>query len=413
MGLRKRKKQNFLTVVLITVILVLALILLAGIFIFFRIKAAQTAADKDGLYVGQHSYEEEKLPDNLSAEGMNKEKIEISGQKVDAWTNKILSEKGFYIVYLKNSRGEADFYIYDEQENALQRAAASIVSNKKEENGQGEDTLRVQIIEIALAVFVFACLFGIALMIGPGYRGRLRIKPEKANEAAYRIDHSYGDKLVTEVIAQEMKPEIKKTENLIKPPVSEKPKIPKLIGASSAGQAIVFMWEKSEDADGYIVIRKEEGREWRRVKRIENRDTTFYRDIYIKKDVCYVYTIRAYKNAGGKMTEGDMDGIGVTVTAPLGNIPDSPRMADIESIRDVVKVYWERIKGADGYIVIRKTDDGKFERVKRIHHEEENFYIDKAVTKGHEYTYTVRAFKYVGDASADSEYDSEGISIRL
>lgn len=413
MKLRKRKKQNFLTVVLITVILVLALVILAGIFIFFQIRGKQTDVSSDGLYIGQYRYSGEKLPDYLSVEGMSKEKLEIGGQRFDAWTNKTLSEKEFYIIYMKNSRGEADFYVYDAQEAAFQKLAASITSDKTAASDTEGRILRIQIIEIVLAAVVFACLLAIALAIGPGYKGRLRIKPEKASEVAYRIDHSYGDKLVSAVIEQKMKPEIQKSEKFIKIPVSKKPKLPKLIGASFAGQAVVFMWEKAEDADGYIVIRKEEGREWRRVKRIEDRDTTFYRDVFIVKDVCYVYTIRSYKNTDGKIIESDMDSIGVTVTAPIGNIPGVPRMADIESVGDVIKVYWERIKGADGYIVIRKTDDGKFERVKRIHHEEENFYIDKAASKGHKYTYTVRAFKYVGEASADSEYDAEGISITI
>jgi fibronectin type 3 domain-containing protein len=112
--------------------------------------------------------------------------------------------------------------------------------------------------------------------------------------------------------------------------------------------------------------------------------------------------------------ESDYDELGIIRQAVKGNKTKIPKMLTIAQKEDTVEVTWEEVPEADGYIVIRKVDGGEYKREKRIKDADKTTYIDKKVSSGHVYNYTVRAFKYIErDVSVDSEYDKPGIELQF
>ena len=54
---------------------------------------------------------------------------------------------------------------------------------------------------------------------------------------------------------------------------------------------------------------------------------------------------------------------------------------------------WKKVNGASGYVVYRKTNNGRWQIVKKITKGNITSFTDKKLSKGKKYTYTVRAYQ--------------------
>lgn len=87
----------------------------------------------------------------------------------------------------------------------------------------------------------------------------------------------------------------------------------------------------------------------------------------------------------------------------------APVLNRIEAVgSDTLKVVWNRVYCADGYVVFRQAD-GKWEKLAVIEDSNRNCYFD-TVIPGESQTYTVRAYKKIGEKTIYGDYDKKGIT---
>ena len=75
-------------------------------------------------------------------------------------------------------------------------------------------------------------------------------------------------------------------------------------------------------------------------------------------------------------------------------------------------ISWKKVNGANGYVVYRKTNKGKWKVVKKITKGNITSFTDKKLSKGKKYTYTVRAYRTVGGKNIYSGYNKKGLTIK-
>lgn len=140
-----------------------------------------------------------------------------------------------------------------------------------------------------------------------------------------------------------------------------------------------------------------------------------------------------YQSGNEKIAEVDVNGMvtvhkvgstGITVTAPetthyrktvveikltvVTSLPD-PVLKSLENQDGSVKVKWNKISGAEGYQLYRKTSSGSWKRIADLKGEDTLTYVDAGVAKGKSYGYRMRAYAASG---ADISGYSEKKSIR-
>ena len=126
---------------------------------------------------------------------------------------------------------------------------------------------------------------------------------------------------------------------------------------------------------------------------------------YIDKDVSsgknYTYTVRCINSSATKFTSGyDSKGTKATFIA-------APKITKAESVDGGVKISWSKSSGAEQYRVYYKGSKGWTRMVDTT----STSYIDKDVSSGKNYTYTVRCLNKSKNKFT-SGYDSKGKSIK-
>ena len=126
---------------------------------------------------------------------------------------------------------------------------------------------------------------------------------------------------------------------------------------------------------------------------------------YIDKDVSsgknYTYTVRCINSSATKFTSGyDSKGKSVKYIS-------APKITKAESVDGGVKISWNKSNGAEKYRVYYKGSKGWTRMVDTT----STSYIDKDVSSGKNYTYTVRCINSSA-TKFTSGYDSKGKSVK-
>ena len=172
---------------------------------------------------------------------------------------------------------------------------------------------------------------------------------------------------------------------------------PKISKAESVYGGVKLTWNKVSGAAKYRVYYK--GRKgWTRM--VDTTSTS-----YIDKDVSsgrnYTYTVRCISADGKSFTSGyDSKGKSVKYIA-------APEISKLESVNGGVKISWGKVSGATKYRVYYKGRKGWTRMVDTT----STSYIDKDVSSGRNYTYTVRCISDDGK-SFESGFNPKGLSIR-
>ena len=172
---------------------------------------------------------------------------------------------------------------------------------------------------------------------------------------------------------------------------------PKISKAESVYGGVKLTWNKVNGAAKYRVYYK--GRKgWTRM--VDTTSTS-----YIDKDVSsgrnYTYTVRCISADGKSFTSG-YDSKGTTVKYIA-----APEISKLESVNGGVKISWGKVSGASKYRVYYKGSKGWTKMVDTT----STSYIDKDVSSGKNYTYTVRCISKDGKKFT-SGYDSKGKSVK-
>ena len=172
---------------------------------------------------------------------------------------------------------------------------------------------------------------------------------------------------------------------------------PKITKAESVDGGVKISWSKSSGAEQYRVYYKG-SKGWTRMVDITSTS-------YIDKDVSsgknYTYTVRCINSSATKFTSGyDSKGTKATFIA-------APKITKAESVDGGVKISWSKSSGAEQYRVYYKGSKGWTRMVDIT----STSYIDKDVSSGKNYTYTVRCINSSA-TKFTSGYDSKGKSIK-
>lgn len=181
---------------------------------------------------------------------------------------------------------------------------------------------------------------------------------------------------------------------------------PKLGKVVSAGyNALKLNWSKVKGADGYRVFIKVNG-QW---KALGNVKGTSYVHKNLETGKSYTFTVRAYKNTKSGTVLSSYDTKGITGKAVLST--PSLRKAKRTSAKKAT-LSWKKVDGANGYVVYRKTNNGRWQIVKKITKGNITSFTDKKLSKGKKYTYTVRAYRTVGKKNIYSGYNKKGLKVK-
>ena len=165
-------------------------------------------------------------------------------------------------------------------------------------------------------------------------------------------------------------------------------------------KGVNIKWGPVEYCSGYYVYRKQTGdAAWTRIANVKGAKASSYVDTTVKSGVEYTYTVKAYSGSYGSA----YDAKGKTVICL-----SAPVLASVKSAKNGVTVKWEKVSGAGGYFVYRKTGTGGWERIANIKNGKTASFLDKTAKKGVTYTYTVKAYK----GSTKSAYNAKGLTVR-
>lgn len=95
--------------------------------------------------------------------------------------------------------------------------------------------------------------------------------------------------------------------------ISGTPKLgtPVLKSVKRSGSGVIFTWNKTAGANGYVVYRKVNNGEWRAVAKVTKGTT--YKDTAAKKGAKYTYTVRALRKSGTTNVYSDYNAKGISV----------------------------------------------------------------------------------------------------
>ncbi len=164
--------------------------------------------------------------------------------------------------------------------------------------------------------------------------------------------------------------------------------VPSLTSIKNSNAGVTVNWNKVTGADSYIVYRKTydaKAKKWSSWSRIADGVTsTSYMDKTAKSGTTYKYTIKA--SYGSYTSYFNTSGIEIKRLTP-------PTLKSATSTKAGVKVEWEKVTGASGYKIYRKTGNGGWgEPIATVKGNSITSYVDKTAKKGKTYTYRVRAY---------------------
>ncbi len=169
---------------------------------------------------------------------------------------------------------------------------------------------------------------------------------------------------------------------------------PALVSATFLSGMVNVKWKTVDNADGYILYRCTDNTGWTELSELAAGKTSYNDKSPISGETNY-YTVRAF--SGEYISAYDTDTVS---TFYLSN----PVLKSAVNTVGGIKISWSKTKGADGYIIGRKSGSGDW--VKIAETKDVASYIDKTVKTGTKYTYTV--VPKCGDVKGF--YDEAGVS---
>ena len=171
----------------------------------------------------------------------------------------------------------------------------------------------------------------------------------------------------------------------------------KITKAESVNGGVKISWNKSNGAEKYRVYYKG-SKGW---TKLADTTSTSYTDSKVSSGKTYTYTVRCINSSATKFTSG-YDSKGKTV-----KYISAPKITKAESVNSGVKISWNKSNGAEKYRVYYKGSKGWT----RLADTTSTSYIDKDVSSGKNYTYTVRCLNKSKNKFT-SGYNSTGKSIK-
>ena len=172
--------------------------------------------------------------------------------------------------------------------------------------------------------------------------------------------------------------------------------------SAKAYNRIGLTWMKASGVSGYQIYRKESGGEYKKMTTLSWNYST-WTDTTVKPGITYTYKLRAYS-----MVNGTAKYSGFTVERAVKPALSTPSVSVKVSSGGYNTVSWNKISGAESYVVYRKTSSGKWTKISTIKKAATTSYKDKKIKAAIVYEYTVRACCTVNKKTVASSYKSSG-----
>ena len=171
---------------------------------------------------------------------------------------------------------------------------------------------------------------------------------------------------------------------------------PEISKVESVNGGVKISWNKSNGAEKYRVYYKG-SKGW---TRLTDTTSTAYTDKAVSSGKNYTYTVRCISADAKRFTSG-YNGKGKSIKYVA-----APKISKTEATYNSVKISWDKVNGAEKYRVYYKSRKGWTRMVDTT----STSYIDKDVSSGRNYTYTVRCINSSA-TKFTSGYDSKGVTV--
>ena len=172
--------------------------------------------------------------------------------------------------------------------------------------------------------------------------------------------------------------------------------------AAKAYNQVRLTWTKASGVSGYQIYRKVSDGTYQKMATLSWSEDS-WTDTKVQPGISYAYKLRAYSMVNGTAKYSDYTDA-VTVKTALA----TPAVSVKVSSDGYNKVNWNKIFGAAGYEVYRKTASGKWTKLTTIKKASTTSYKDEKISTSTVYEYTVRAYCTVNVKKAASSYKSSG-----
>ena|GEM_PF-6192219 len=152
---------------------------------------------------------------------------------------------------------------------------------------------------------------------------------------------------------------------------------------------VLLSWEAQDSANGYKIYRATvKNGKYSAIYNCPATDDAAieFLDSKLKNGKNYYCKIRPYQREHGKMIYGKFSNV---IADNIGK----PRVALEENVMGMLEISWDDYYNADGYIIYRKINKGKWKLIKKRKDGEYICYIDKNVKRKQQYSYKLRAYK--------------------
>ena len=171
---------------------------------------------------------------------------------------------------------------------------------------------------------------------------------------------------------------------------------PEISKVESVNGGVKISWNKPNGAEKYRIYYKG-SKGW---TRLADTTSTSYTDSKVSSGKTYTYTVRCISADAKRFTSG-YNGKGKSIKYVA-----APKISKTEATYNSVKISWGKVNGAEKYRVYYKSRKGWTRMVDTT----STSYIDKDVSSGKTYTYTVRCINSSANKFT-SGYDAKGVTV--
>ncbi len=154
---------------------------------------------------------------------------------------------------------------------------------------------------------------------------------------------------------------------------------PKLVSLKKSTEGLVLKWKKNSEAESYLVYRKAgESGKWKKLKKLSAAELS-YEDKTARDGERYSYFVKAVSGDSVSLYEGkSLNGLCIK----------APEKFSLKKDGKKIKLKWNKKSGAVKYEVYKKTNDGKWKKLKET---KKTSYTDKIKSTKDFLSYKVRA----------------------
>ena len=153
-----------------------------------------------------------------------------------------------------------------------------------------------------------------------------------------------------------------------------------IVTLSNSKNGVQVKWTKNDKATGYRVYKKINGAtNWTRISTVKNNVFSYMDTTAVSGEKSY-YCVIAVENKNTSSYETTKNNVFLS----------EPVVTAAKNTTSGIKVYWNKVEGAEKYRVYRKVNDSKWERIKDVK-ATSLAYTDTNIKAGAKYNYTVRA----------------------